>query len=98
MCRGLTVVVDAVIALAALLLSGLAAVMPTLDSAWSSARPDFDDWGSALGERVGPIDSLIPMSEVFSLLDVTFTYVLPAVVLYSVVHWVYAHLPMVGKG
>jgi len=91
------VIVDAILALGALLIGALSSALPALSTAWDS-RPDFSTWGTFVGEKVGPIDTLVPIAQVFGLLDVTFSYVVPAVIAYSVAHWIYSHLPVVGKG
>jgi len=92
------VIVDAVLSLVGFLVSIVAAALPASSSWMGDSRPDFDSWGASVGERVGPIDQIVPIAVVFDLLDATFSYVMPAVMLYVIAHWIYSHLPFVGTG
>lgn len=90
---------DAVLALLGGLLGLFAEALPAAGTGtlWG-APPDLDDMGTDIGRRVAPLHNLIPIGTVFHLLSLTFKYVLPALVTYSGIHWVYKHLPIIGKG
>lgn len=95
----MVVITDALLNVATWLVELITDALPELaGSTWDTLMPDFDGWGAYVGDKVGPVNSIIPVVEIFQMLDITFTYVLPSLAAYSVAHWIYSHLPVVGKG
>lgn len=53
------------------------------------------DW---VGEKMGPADQVLPMREAAQGLVIVTGVWMPAALTYTVVKWIYRHLPVVGKG
>lgn len=91
-------IVNAILSLGSALVELISGALSPLSTAFSSYRASFSGWGSWVGDRVGPANQILPISTLFSLLDVTFSYVIPSMIVYSLAYWVYAHIPFLGKG
>jgi len=93
------VITSALLSLLGALLDAIASVLPSVeDLPWSGATTSISNWLESVGGMAGPFDHWIPLAEIFDVMDWMVTYYLPVVVTYLTVRWVYAHLPVVGKG
>jgi len=89
-------IVDAVIWVLRGFLRTIAFLLP--EGSLSAWIPDTSGWGSFIGTKVGPLNSFAPVAELFVFLDVFLNIWLPAVLAYQLVFWIYAHMPVIGKG
>lgn len=58
----------------------------------------ISDVGDLFAEYAGPANAFLPMHELALFLVVFFGVWLPAALIYTVVKWIYRHLPLIGKG
>lgn len=87
-------ITDAVLTLAAAVLSWLSGLLPVATITLPSAA-DLSTW---MGTYAGPFDKLIPLSEMLTFAVVLLTVWVPSALTYTVVVWVYKHLPFFGRG
>lgn len=77
------------------LLGWLADLLPEAELPWLDHLEDF---GHDLGIHFGPFDRFLPILEMSQFLIIFLGVWMPAVAVYTVVKWVYKHLPLLGKG
>lgn len=77
-----------------LLLGWLTALLPEGDLVIDVS----DSWSAWITEYAGPLDRWFPVRETFQALVIFFGIWLPSTMVYTVTHWVYRHLPVIGKG
>jgi hypothetical protein len=57
--------------------------------------PDGEGFGAFLGEYAGPLDPMLPVEETGMVFSIVATVVMPIMLTYRVVMWVWGHLPFV---
>lgn len=87
-------IVEGILAVFGLVMSWLGSLLP-LDTLDLTAVGSLGGW---VGERMGPADQVLPMVELAQFLVIVLTVWMPAALTYTVVKWIYRHLPFVGKG
>lgn len=60
--------------------------------------PDASAIGPWIGGLVGPLDAMLPVAETITVLVITVTIVLPALLVYRVAMWMWTLLPIPGSG
>lgn len=87
-------IIDALFSVIGTVLQLLADALPesTLD------LPVLSDIGGWFGEYAAPLDRWFPVTETAVFLDLVVTIWMPAALAYSIAHWVYSHLPVIGAG
>lgn len=87
-------ITDAILGALSWVLDRLAGLLPD----GSDFLPSWSLDLSAQAAKAGPLNKFLPVEEVFTALDLMWSYYLPVMVVYSTVKWVYRHLPVIGKG
>lgn len=60
--------------------------------------PDVSGFGSTVGGFVGPLNGTLPIVEFVSMVTITVTVVLPALIVYKTVMWLWGVVPKPGGG
>lgn len=87
-------ITGAVLRVLALVLGWFASMLPSGELVISVS----DSWSSWITSYAGPLDRWFPVKETFQALVIFFAVWMPSMVTYTVVHWIYRHLPVLGKG
>lgn len=87
-----------------MIVDALLSVIGVILSLFGSLLPDADlDFNDSLNVSsyfafAGPVDKFFPLAELLFFLDLMVSVWMPAALAYTVVKWVYRHLPVIGKG
>jgi hypothetical protein len=90
------VIVGAVLTLLRLIIAGLNALLPT--ATLTGIPSSISNLATTIGTNLGAINPYFPAAELFTYLGWLWLYWLPGVLAYSIVFWIYQHLPVVGNG
>jgi len=71
------------------LVAFLLALLPDDTVTW----PEASSYGSYVGALVGPLDALLPVSEVAAITVLTVTVIMPALLVYRLSMWLWTLLP-----
>ena len=89
-------ITDAVLYVLQAIISAVGAVFPVADlTDWPSSGTSVGSW---VGTNTGPVNAVMPISELVTFIDFTILKWLPAVLIYQGVMWAYKHIPVVGAG
>lgn len=88
-------IVELLLSAVKLLLTGMLLLFPDVPMPFASERAQF---ASFVGGRLGLINTAFPIDSALLVVTWTLTYVLPILVTFIIVRWIYAHLPVVGSG
>lgn len=86
-------ITEAIVSGGLLLLRGLFDLFPddSLD------YPAVDGFGAMLGDLVGPFDALVPLHELADTLAITVTVLLPGMLVYRGIMFVWGKVPVFGS-
>lgn len=94
-------IVSAILNLLAAIVSGVVGVLPTGALGLDTSMPAVlsDTGGDLAGYGVVSfLNTFLPIDEMLTALEIVITVVLPAVVAYKTVNWLYRHIPGIGGG
>jgi hypothetical protein len=89
------VIVVWLLELVLLILEGLGAIIPEVDTAIFDGLGDFAD---DIGSRLGGLNGFLPISEIAVVQGFALTVFLPFVVSFAIFRWLWQHLPYIGGG
>ncbi len=87
-------ITEAILIAVGFLLDGILLLFPNLPFPFQS---QLDSASGFIGSKLGMVNSSFPLSEALAVVSWTVQYVLPALILFVIVRWVYAHIPAVGS-
>lgn len=88
-------IIEALLAIVLLILQGLGAVLPDVPISFEDELADFADF---VGANLGGLNGFLPITETAVAITYALTVYLPFAVAFVTVRWIYAHIPVVGKG
>jgi hypothetical protein len=88
------VITEAILGLLAWVIEGVAGAL----SPGTLGLPSASGISASVGEYAGPIDNWLPLSEAAFAIAFVVTVWLPVAATYSLVMWVYTHIPVLGAG
>jgi len=92
-------IVEAVISVLSWAFTFLADSLPAIsDAPWSPGQWAWEDYRDQFASMLGPYETVMPLSELFAFLDFLLTVWVPAALTFTISKWVYAHMPLIGKG
>lgn len=86
-------VVSAIIALVVTLVGGAFSLLPTGSL---SILPDIALGAGDASRSVGSWDGFFPVLDMLQVLATVFSVLLPAILLYKLLNWLYRHIPQLG--
>lgn len=76
------------------LLEWVLSLLPTDSIPW----PDVTNFGTTVGEMVGPLDAIVPVAETAAVTVLTVTVVAPGVLVFRLTMWLWGKIPVIGGG
>lgn len=88
-------IADLLIAIILSIFDLILGVLPTASLGLSDATSSVADF---MGQKSGPMDSMLPVHELFQVVAVGVVVYMPAMAVYVTANWIFRHFPWVGAG
>lgn len=89
-------IVDALIRVGQFLALTVLGILP--ESSVALDLPASSDLTAFLSDRLGPFDRFAPLHESLDAIMFVLVFLLPPIIAYRIATWVYAHIPLIGRG